>query len=119
LNRAGGDPEIREKIESVGKSFGFTVMNEETNLGLGKALGTYFSLLLARLSFSLWRFPFDLSSAWWFAANLMRAVKSRFVLFLEKDWKLVEPRQTVIEQVTDPPPPSCCSPARSLTSSSS
>lgn len=66
----GGDPEIREKIESVGKAFGFTVMNEETNLGLGKAL-----------------------------ANLMRAVKSRFVLFLEKDWKLVEPRQTVIEQL--------------------
>jgi len=44
----------------VGKAFGFTVMNEETNLGLGKALGTYFSLLLARLSFPLWRFPFDL-----------------------------------------------------------
>ncbi len=50
LNRVGGDPEIREKIESVGKAFGFTVMNEETNLGLGKALGTYFSLLYSRVS---------------------------------------------------------------------
>jgi hypothetical protein len=29
----------------------------------------------------------------------MTAVKSRFVLFLEKDWKLVEPRETVYEQV--------------------
>jgi hypothetical protein len=66
----GGDASIREKIESVGKSYGFTVFNQEENLGLGKAL-----------------------------ANVMKAVKSRFVLFLEKDWKLVEPREKVIEQL--------------------
>ena len=43
--RVGGDPEIRAKIESVGKAFGFTVMNQETNLGLGKALGASTLLL--------------------------------------------------------------------------
>lgn len=35
----GGDPGIREKIESVGKAYGFTVFNEPVNVGLGKALG--------------------------------------------------------------------------------
>lgn len=29
----------------------------------------------------------------------MRVVKSRFVLFLEKDWKLIESREHVYEQV--------------------
>lgn len=35
----GGNPDIIAKIESVGKSYGFTVINNENNLGLGRALG--------------------------------------------------------------------------------
>lgn len=56
----GGDPAIREKIESVGKSYGFTVMNQESNVGLGKALGlspahTFADLELHKVHFSVQR----------------------------------------------------------------
>ncbi|ELR12637.1 uncharacterized protein ACA1_091470 [Acanthamoeba castellanii str. Neff] len=70
LNIDGGDSDSRNRITGLARSYGFTVFTSETSQGISSAM-----------------------------ARLMQAVKSPFVLLLEKDWKLVESRATVLKQL--------------------